>query len=71
MISDGYLTRKRVKTEKQQKVPLVKYKLWEETIELLEKENRQTLWLTARNGPLATDRIEQGKVKRKDLCGLN
>lgn len=70
-IKDGKLTRKRVKTAKYDDVPTVTYKLWPETIEALETPDSDSLWFTSRTGePLLTQRIEDGKVKVKDLCKL-
>lgn len=71
-LRDGYLTRKRVKTEKEKNVPTVTYKLWPETIALLARHqaNHPTLVLTStRNTPLWDYRTVGGKVKQKDLIG--
>ena len=69
-VKDGYLIRKRVKTEQHTNVPTVKYKLWKETLKLLMKfkSNHETLWFTSnKNTELVCKRIVGGKVVQKDL----
>jgi integrase len=73
MIANGYLTRKRVKTADHANVPDVSYKLWSETLDLLHKfkSDHPTLYLTSETGTkLVENRIEDGKVKEKDLIYL-
>ena len=71
-IEDGYLTRKRVKTEGVEDVPTVSYQLWPETILLLDKfKSDGEYWFTSQNGmPLVSSRIEDGVPKIKDLVAL-
>ena len=79
MIVKGVLTRKRVKTEDHTDVPVVRYKLWPETLALLDqfRSNHADLWLTARGregvvgAKLVDHRIVGGKVLTKDLIYLN
>ena len=69
-VKGGYLTRKRVKTENQDNVPVVSYKLWQETERLLNqfRSTHPELWLVSNVGtPLWSGRIENGCVKEKDL----
>ena len=69
-IESGYLTRKRVKTVNHDNVPVVKYKLWQETKQLLNqfRSSDPDLWLVSNAGtPLWSGRIEDGCVKEKDL----
>ena len=69
-IQSGYLTRKRVKTVNHDNVPLVRYKLWQKTKQLLNqfRSSDPDLWLVSNAGtPLWSGRIEDGCVKEKDL----
>lgn len=69
-VEGGYLTRKRVKTEENANVPMVKYKLWKETARLLQKykSNDANLWFTSESGaPLVHSYFENGSGKVKDL----
>ncbi len=73
-VVNGYLTRKRVKTERTDNVPTVTYLLWAETIELLDKFKSAAsseFWFVSQDGtPLVSSRIEDGKAKIKDLVAL-
>jgi integrase len=73
MVADGYLTRRRVKTGDNENVPTVTYKLWNETALLMEKfrSEHASLWFVSEAGtPLVENHIVDGKVKEKDLIGL-
>jgi len=72
-VQRGYLTRKRVKTGDNTNVPVVCYRLWPETMTLLEKfrSSDPELWLVSKGGTcLWETRIEEGKPKVKDLVHL-
>jgi hypothetical protein len=72
MVADGYLTRKRVKTEAVTNVPTVKYRLWKETLALLMKlkSNHPDLWFVSSTGTiLVQNRMEGDKSKEYDLIG--
>ncbi len=74
MVKDGILTRKRVKTSDQANVPKVSYKLWPETLELLEqfKSDHASLWLLSSSGTelYRSWYGEDGKPHVKDLIAL-
>jgi integrase len=66
------LTRKRVKTEDQENVPTVTYKLWPETLAALLATPRRTglVFLTKTGKPLHQAWFDaEGKAKHKDLFG--
>jgi integrase len=71
MIRGNKLTRKRVKTDKWDKVPTVTYVLWPETLALLEEcgSDHPTLVLTGRTGEaLWSSRLEaDGRTPQKDM----
>jgi len=71
MIEGGKLTRKRVKTDKWDKVPTVTYVLWPETLELLARcgSDHPTLVLTGKTGEaLWSSRLESdGSTPQKDM----
>ena len=70
MVKEGYLTRRRVKTGDHAHVPTVTYRLWAETLALLDrfKSDDPELWfVTERGTPLVTGWIEDGKPRKKDL----
>lgn len=70
MVDGGTLTRNRIKTAAHANCPVVCYRLWDETLALLEKHRSEhaTLWLVSSRGTKLVDsRIESGKVKIKDL----
>jgi integrase len=63
------LTRKRVKTEDNDKTPIVTYKLWPETIHFLRIIPKQhgLLFTSSNNKPLYKCWIDNGKIKKRDL----
>jgi integrase len=66
----GTVTRRRTKTGDNANVPVVRYKLWPETVRLLRKHQstHPELFLTnMRGNPLLGTRIEEGKSKRYDM----
>jgi hypothetical protein len=72
MIKDGYLKRKRVKTEAVENVPVVSYLLWPETVDLLQqfRSKHEELWFVSSHGTKLVDyRMEEGEVRIKDLIG--
>jgi hypothetical protein len=72
MVADGYLTRKRIKTEAVTNVPMVKYRLWKETLAVLMKlkSNHPDLWfVSGSNTILVQNRMEGEKSKEYDLIG--
>lgn len=68
----GSITRRRTKTGDHDSVPVVRYKLWPETLKLLRKHqstypDHPELFLTnMRGNPLCGTRIEEGKARRYD-----
>jgi len=69
-LKSGILTRKRVKTKDVKNVPIVRYKLWKETLDLLKAlPGRQGLVFTTagKNSQMYTTRFEGDKAKKKDL----
>jgi integrase len=73
-LGTGSVRRKRVKTRKVKRVPVVRYVLWPETLELLERFRQQTGAVVLRNttGGLWVSRVrgEDGKYKNNDAVGL-
>jgi hypothetical protein len=72
MVQDGYLTRKRIKTEANADVPMVSYRLWPETLELLHahRSEHDMFWFVSATGTKLVDyRMENGEVRIKDLIG--
>jgi integrase len=72
-----YITRRRSKTAKKKSSPIVRYKLWTETRQLLGAASRQckdkTYALCNRNGGrLVTSELRDGKLKNSDAikCGF-
>ncbi len=66
---EGRITRKRSKTKKHKKVPVVNYKLWPETFELLAQhrsKDSELALLNTNNSPLVTTEIVNGKLKKID-----
>lgn len=73
MVRGGYLTRKRVKTDKHENVPTVSYKLWPETLALMEQYKSEGQWyFQSESGTqLVVSYVgDDGKVKEKDLIRL-
>ena len=69
MVKGEYLTRRRVKTADNANCPTVSYKLWPETLTLLNqfKSDHATLWLTTVHGTaLVGTRMEEGKFTMND-----
>jgi integrase len=69
-LTRGTITRRRSKTGHHENVPVVRYKLWPETLDLLRKHqsSHPTLFLTnMRGNPLLDTRIEDGKAVRFDM----
>lgn len=65
----GRITRRRSKTKDEPSVPAVSYKLWGETLRLLQQERAaegDRVLVSASGGPLLADRIEDGKHKKVD-----
>lgn len=79
MVKDGILTRRRVKTGDNEAVPTVSYRLWPETIALLNqfKSDHPELWFVTRSRSgnagqkLVDHRIVNGQVKTKDMIQTN
>lgn len=73
-LDNGTLTRKRVKTQAQKNVPIVTYRLWPETVELLRAEQspHPVLFLTSSdNTSLYESRFEgDDETPKKDLISL-
>jgi hypothetical protein len=72
MVVDGVLTKKRVKTASKKRVPVVSYRLWPETIALLDqfKSDHPTLWILSERGqPLVNNRMVSGKPVVSDNIG--
>lgn len=71
MIRGGVLTRRRVKTGPNPNVPTVSYKLWPETLALLEecKSDHPTLVLTGRTGQALWESRQEsdGRTPQKDM----
>lgn len=70
----GTIRRKRVKTRKLERVPVVRYDLWPETLALLEQFRQETGTIVLRNstGGLWVSRVrsDSGKYKNNDALGL-
>lgn len=73
MIVDGVLTRKRIKTKRISNVPVVSYKLWDETIEAIDKERSEDpmYWFVSRRKTAMYTWVtnKQGRPAKKDLVG--
>jgi integrase len=73
-LGTGTIRRKRVKTRKVERVPVVRYDLWPETLTLLDKYRQETGAVVLRNsdGGLWVNRVrgEGGKYKNNDALGL-
>jgi len=72
MVQDGYLTRRRVKTGANEKSLTVRYKLWPETLHLMNmfKSDDPVLWFTNDEGkPLIEICLLDGKVKETNGIG--
>ncbi len=71
-VSDGYLTRKRIKLRNRLNAPEVRYKLWPETLDLLMnfKSDDANRWFVSSTGtPLVSNRMDGDKPKLYDLIG--
>lgn len=69
-LKDGKLTRKRSKTKKHSKVPVVTYTLWDSTLKLLRKhadKRTERVLLTPAGNPLVRRELVRGKFRVDDV----
>lgn len=73
-LGTGTIRRKRVKTRKVKRVPVVRYVLWPETLDFLERFRQQTGTVVLRNSLggewVSRVRGDTGKYKNNDALGL-
>ncbi len=65
----GRIARKRSKTGNHANVPIVEYRLWDETFALLKKHGRtdtELVLLNQKGGPLKAEMLVNGKIKKID-----